>query len=319
MQNGARILVTGGTGTIGSSLVRHFLEFQKPRFVRVLSRDPDKQNDLMEELKDPRLEFVLGSVASRSAMALAMIDTDYVFHCAAFKHVQLAETEPLEVIQTNVMGTESLLLTSTLFPPVRKIVLVSTDKACDPRGVMGITKYLMERIAIAFAGRLGVNAVCVRFGNVVPSRGSVFEIWKRQIENGQPVTITDPSMTRFFMSRSDAVATMLYAAQWGRPGEIMVPRLSSMSIGQLAMGVMSYYGTARIVNTGRKAGERTHEHLISEEEAQRTVRQGSFYAIQTSKVPNPIDGAVFSARRDLLLDNESAISLVSRALKESEE
>lgn len=319
MQNGARVLVTGGTGTIGSSLVKHLLEFQKPKLVRVLSRDLEKQDDLMRELKDPRLDLVVGSVASQSAVALAMIDIDYVFHCAAFKHVSRAEVEPLEAIQTNVSGTQNLLLSSVLFPPIRKIILVSTDKACDPKGIMGITKYLMERVMVAVVNRLRINAVCVRFGNVIPSRGSVFEIWKRQIQAGQDVTITDPAMTRFFMSRSDAVATMLYAARWGRPGEIIVPRLPSMSISQLALAVMSYYGTARVEHVGKKDGERTHEHLISEEEAQRTTTQGSFYAIHTSGVPNPIDGAVFSARKDLLLDNDAAVTMVAQALRESEE
>jgi FlaA1/EpsC-like NDP-sugar epimerase len=268
------ILVTGGTGSIGSAIVRNLLQFS-PRQIRILSRDESKQHDLLHELNgDPRIRLLIGDVRDRDRVNMAMENVDVVFHAAAMKHVLSCENDPFEAVKTNVLGTQNVI-DSAMSNGVAKVVGISTDKATDPASVMGSTKLLAERIMLAsrlYQGHKKTKICFVRFGNVLSTRGSVVPLFYRQIKNGGPVTVTDGNMVRFFMSIDEAINLVFKAAEIMNNREIFVLKMPVIKIVDLAQAMIEIYGGAnakniKIKNIGKKSGERIDEKLLSKEEA----------------------------------------------------
>ena len=274
---GKSILVTGGSGSIGSNIVRKVLQY-KPRVVRVLSNDENGLFNLEQELQSySNVRFLEGDVRDKERLRKAVEDIDFVFHTAALKHVPLCEYNPFEAVKTNVLGTQNVIETA-MEEEVEKFITISTDKAVNPINVMGATKLLNERLTISanyYKGAKRTAFSCVRFGNVLDSRGSVVPLFEEQIKKGNPVIITDPNMTRFVMSISKAVDLVLRSAEMARGGEIFIFKMPALRIGDLAEAMIEElaprYGynpkSIRTEISGKRAGEKTYEELLTEDEA----------------------------------------------------
>ena len=272
-----KILVTGGTGSIGSELVRKLLEFN-PKVIRVLSNDENAQFDLEQELKEyGNLRFLVGDVRDKERLKMATEEVDIVFHAAALKHVPLCEYNPFEAIKTNVIGTQNLLEVA-MDGEVEKVITISTDKAVNPVNVMGATKLLAERLTIAANYYRGLRRTvfsCVRFGNVLGSRGSVLQVFEKQIKNGGPLTVTSPNMMRFVMNMQKAVELVLKAAEMTKGEEIFIFKMPALRVGTLAEVMIEKlapkYGYApKSIETkiiGKRKGEKLYEELMTEDEA----------------------------------------------------
>ncbi len=294
--DGKRILVTGGTGSLGQTLVKRLLrgEMGIPAKITVYSRDEAKQHymrleflhqknatdDIIYKNSRDLLNFRIGDVRDYSALLAAMRQTDVVFHAAALKQVPSCEYFPFEAVLTNIYGTENIVRTireNNL--PVEKVVGISTDKACKPINVMGMTKALQERILIeANRDCLRTDFLCVRYGNVIASRGSIVPLFVEQVRNKQPLTITMKEMTRFLLSLDKAVDTVFAAIEHGRRGETFVPKVASAKITDVAKVLM---GKEKLpmVFTGIRPGEKVHEIMVSEEECFRTMERAGYYVI----------------------------------------
>lgn len=294
--DGKRILITGGTGSLGKTLVRRFLEGRagQPAKIIVLSRDEAKQHAMRMEYQNRAaatdeiiyrnfqqlLEFRIGDVRDIHSVTQALRDVDIVFNAAALKQVPTCEYFPFEAVRTNIEGPENIIRAiqeNSL--AVETVVGISTDKACKPVNAMGMTKALQERVFIQANIRCrDTRFICVRYGNVLASRGSVVPLFHDQILNGGPVTITAPEMTRFLLSLSDAVDVIFAAVHTGFPGETYIPRVPSARVAHIAAALI---GTRPIETrvTGIRPGEKVHETLVSDEEAHRTVDRGAYYAI----------------------------------------
>jgi UDP-glucose 4-epimerase len=293
---GKRVLITGGTGSLGKVLVRRILggEMGRPAKVTVLSRDEAKQHDMRLEYQHRTsatdeviysnfkslLDFVIGDVRDYGSVVAAASRADVIFNAAALKQVPTCEYFPFEAVRTNVQGPENLVRAiAEHAPAVETVVGISTDKACKPVNVMGMTKALQERLFIQANMRSPrTRFVCVRYGNVLASRGSVIPLFHDQIKNGGPVTITTTDMTRFLLSLDQAVDTVFAAVREAKPGETYIPRVPSARVVDIAKVLIG----KRDIETrvlGIRPGEKIHEILLSEEEAFRTVRRGDYYAI----------------------------------------
>jgi FlaA1/EpsC-like NDP-sugar epimerase len=301
---GKSILVTGGTGSIGSELVRRLLKFE-PAVVRVFSNDENAQFELEQELKDygSSLRFLVGDVRDKERLQRAAECIEIVFHAAALKHVPLCEYNPFEAIKTNVIGTQNLLEVA-INENVEKVITISTDKAVNPANVMGATKLLAERLTIAanyYRGLKRTVCSCVRFGNVLASRGSVVQTFEKQIRNCGPVTLTDPQMVRFVMSMDRAVDLVLKAAQMAKGEETFIFKMPALHIKDLAEVMIEKlapkYGYApeeiqtRLI--GKRRGEKMYEELMTEEEALNAYETEDMLLVlpQTPQtVPNPRNG-----------------------------
>jgi UDP-N-acetylglucosamine 4,6-dehydratase/5-epimerase len=272
---GKRILVTGGTGTIGQEVVHQLLTAQ-PEVVRIFSRDESKQYR-MEQALGPRADvrFLLGDVRDLDRLRMALTDVDLVFHCAALKHVGACEYNPFEAVKTNILGTQNIILAS-LDAGVQKVILTSSDKAVNPANAMGTSKLMAERLMTAANGMRGRRATVfasVRFGNVVGSRDSVLPLFAGQIERGGPLTITHPAMTRFVMSIRQAVGLVLKAAVMARGGEVFTLRMHSVRVQELAEVMIEQFAQGRpvrIQRVGSKPGEKLYEELLTAEELERS-------------------------------------------------
>jgi FlaA1/EpsC-like NDP-sugar epimerase len=294
--DGKRILITGGTGSLGKTLVRRFLEGTAghPAKLIVLSRDEAKQHSMRMEYQNRAaatdeiiyrnfqelLEFRIGDVRDYHSVTQALRDVDIVFNAAALKQVPTCEYFPYEAVRTNIEGPENIVRAIQEHRlPIATVVGVSTDKACKPVNAMGMTKALQERVFIQANIRCrDTRFVCVRYGNVLASRGSVIPLFHDQIRNGGPVTITTPEMTRFLLSLNDAVDVIFAAVETGAAGETYIPRVPSALVTHIATALIG----ERPIETkivGIRPGEKVHETLVSEEEAHRTVERGSYYAI----------------------------------------
>ena len=220
------LLITGGTGSFGNAVLRRFLD-SDIKEIRIFSRDEKKQDDMRHALQNPKVKFYIGNVRNKTSVDIAMRGVDYVFSAAALKQVPSCEFFPMEATRTNVEGTENVLL-SAIEHGVKNVVVLSTDKAAYPINAMGISKALMEKVAIAKGRELGEGAqttiCCTRYGNVMASRGSVIPLWVEQIEQGKPITVTDPEMTRFMMTLDDAVDLVIYAFTHGHNGDLFVQK-----------------------------------------------------------------------------------------------
>src|SRR5688572_18427509 len=297
MLNGKRVLVTGGTGSLGKVLVRRLLarEMGMPKQITVFSRDEAKQHSMrlaFERLRiatdeviyhnfERLLQFRIGDVRDLHSVTTALKDADVVFNAAALKQVPSCEYFPYEAVQTNITGAENIIRAIREHRlPVETVVGVSTDKACKPVNVMGMTKAVQERLFVRANLDGGeTRYVCVRYGNVLASRGSVIPLFHEQIRRGGPVTITTTDMTRFLLSLEQAVDTVFAALREGSPGDTYIPRVPSAKVTDVANGLI---GDRKIETkvTGIRPGEKVHEILVSEEEANRTIERGDYYAIQ---------------------------------------
>jgi len=293
---GKRILVTGGTGSLGQSLIKRILsgEKGKPARVTVFSRDEAKQHymrldflhrkaatdDIIYQNSQDLLKFRIGDVRDYSALLAAMRDTDVVFHAAALKQVPSCEYFPFEAVLTNIYGAENVVRAireNNL--PIEKVVGISTDKACKPINVMGMTKALQERILIeANLDCINTSLVCVRYGNVIASRGSIVPLFVEQVRNKQPLTITLKEMTRFLLSLDKAVDTVFAAISEGVRGETFIPKVASARMTDVAHVLMGK-DELPMIYTGIRPGEKVHEIMVSEEECFRTIERGDYYVI----------------------------------------
>ncbi len=284
-----RILVTGGTGSIGSVIVRQLLKYD-PKVVRVLSRDESKQYQLMHEFNgDPRVRLLIGDIRERERLDVALEGVEIIFHAAAMKHVLFCEDNPFEAVKTNVLGTQNVI-NSALANGVKKVIGISTDKAADPISVMGCTKLLAEKLMLAsflYKGAKPTKFCFVRFGNVLSTRGSILPLFYKQIKNGGPVTVTDEKMYRFFMSIDEAVGLVLKASQMMNDGEIFVLKMPVIRIVDLAQAMIEIYAPKlglksdqiQIKFVGRKKGERYHEKLLSEDESTYAFESDEMFVI----------------------------------------
>lgn len=276
-----RFLITGGTGSFGQTMVARLLDAGAEE-VRVLSRDEAKQDDMRRRLGDDRVRFYVGDVRDLDSVTKASRNVGYVFHAAALKQVPSCEFFPLEAIRTNVLGSANVI-DACERNGVRALVVLSTDKAVQPVNAMGMSKALMEKVAQAHARnnpQAQTNVSCVRYGNVMYSRGSVIPLFIEQIRNGQPITVTDPSMTRFLMSLSDSVELVEHAFTHSRPGDVFIRKAAACTIGDLGTALCNLFGVPDKMNIlGIRHGEKMAETLASREELTHAEDFGEFFRV----------------------------------------
>lgn len=280
--SGRVLLITGGTGSFGNAVLRRFLRTDIKE-IRIFSRDEKKQDDMRKAFNNDKLKFYIGDVRDQQSISNAMRGVDYVFHAAALKQVPSCEFYPLEAVKTNVLGTENVL-ESAIFHNVSRIVCLSTDKAVYPINAMGISKAMMEKVIVAKSRNLeGTNTVIsgTRYGNVMASRGSVIPLFIRQIIEGTPLTITDPSMTRFMMTLDDAVDLVLHAFEHGSNGDIFVQKAPAATIEVLTQAILEMINKPehKVNVIGTRHGEKLFEALCSREEMFVAQDQGEYYRI----------------------------------------
>ena len=275
------LLITGGTGSFGNAVLRSFLDTEVGE-IRVFSRDEKKQDDMRKTYRDPKIKFYLGDVRDLDSVKYAMHGVDYIFHAAALKQVPSCEFFPLEAVKTNVLGTDHVL-TAAIGCGVRKVICLSTDKAAYPINAMGISKAMMEKVFVARAKTVDSDRTLIcgtRYGNVMASRGSVIPLFLEQIRAGQPLTVTDPCMTRFLMSLDEAVELVLYAFEHAQAGDIMVEKAPACTIGDLAQAMQELFQVTNEVRIiGTRHGEKRYETLLTREEFVRSVDMGNFFRI----------------------------------------
>ena len=274
------LLITGGTGSFGSAVLNRFLNTDHFNEIRIFSRDEKKQDDMRNSLNSEKLKFYIGDVRDFASINRAMQGVDYVFHAAALKQVPSCEFFPLEATKTNVFGTQNVI-DAAMSNKVNKVICLSTDKAAYPINAMGISKALMEKVAIASSRNSTETTVCLtRYGNVMASRGSVIPLFLKQIQSGQPLTITDPNMTRFLMSLEDAVDLVLFAFENGNPGDLFVNKAPAGTIGDLAQALKELCKANNEVKIiGTRHGEKLYETLCTREEMVKAEDMGDFYRI----------------------------------------
>ena len=274
------LLITGGTGSFGNAVLNRFLKTDHFKEIRIFSRDEKKQDDMRTRLNDPKLRFYIGDVRDYNSIEKAMRGVDYVFHAAALKQVPSCEFFPLEAAKTNVFGTQNVIDAAGV-NNVKKVICLSTDKAAYPINAMGISKALMEKVAIAASRNLTDTTVCLtRYGNVMGSRGSVIPLFIDQLKQGNDLTITDPNMTRFLMSLDEAVELVLFAFENGNPGDLFVNKAPASNIGDLAQSLKEMLGLNNNIKIiGTRHGEKLYETLCTREEMMKAEDMGEFFRI----------------------------------------
>ena len=276
------LLITGGTGSFGNAVLRRFLD-SDIREIRIFSRDEKKQDDMRHHLQNKKVKFYIGDVRDKLSVDSVMSGVDYVFHAAALKQVPSCEFFPTQAVRTNVLGTENVL-DSAIAHRIKNVVVLSTDKAAYPINAMGISKAMMEKVAIAKGRQLGdqgeTTICCTRYGNVMASRGSVIPLWVEQMKNGNSITITDPNMTRFMMSLDYAVDLVIYAFQHGKNGDLFVQKSPAATLDVLAEALKELYqSNAEIKIIGTRHGEKLYETLVTREEMSKAEDMGGYYRI----------------------------------------
>ena len=276
------LLITGGTGSFGNAVLRRFLN-SDIKEIRIFSRDEKKQDDMRHQLQNPKVRFYIGNVRDRQSVDGAMTGVDYVFAAAALKQVPSCEFFPLQAVQTNVIGTDNVL-ESAIAHGVKNVVVLSTDKAAYPINAMGISKAMMEKVAIAKGRALGNDAgttiCCTRYGNVMASRGSVIPLWVDQIKTDKPITITDPKMTRFMMTLDAAVDLVMYAFEHGHNGDLFVQKAPAATLEVLALALKElYHADTEVKTIGTRHGEKLYETLVTREEMAKAIDMGDYYRI----------------------------------------
>jgi UDP-N-acetylglucosamine 4,6-dehydratase len=274
------LLITGGTGSFGNAVLRRFIESDLSE-IRIFSRDEKKQDDMRKKFKSEKLKFYIGDVRDYQSVLNAVRGVDFIYHAAALKQVPSCEFHPLEAVKTNVLGTENVL-EAAINSGVKRVVCLSTDKAVYPINAMGISKAMMEKVAVAKARSSCSTVINVtRYGNVMASRGSVIPLFAQQIRAGQPITITDPQMTRFMMTLDDAVDLVLFAFEHGQPGEVFVQKAPAATIETLTKALTSLLGVPNhpINVIGTRHGEKLYEALLSREEMVAAQDLGGYYRV----------------------------------------
>jgi UDP-N-acetylglucosamine 4,6-dehydratase len=278
--NSKVLLITGGTGSFGNAVLQRFLVTDHFKEIRIFSRDEKKQDDMRNQLKNPKLKFFIGDVRDYESIEPATRGVDYIFHAAALKQVPSCEFFPMQAVKTNVEGTQNVIKAAS-FNNVKKVICLSTDKAAYPINAMGISKAMMEKVAIAESRNLQSTTVCLtRYGNVMASRGSVIPLFINQIKQGLPLTITDPNMTRFLMSLEDAVDLVIFAFEHGNQGDLFVNKAPASTIGDLAVAIKELANAKNDVKIiGTRHGEKLYETLCTREEMLKAQDMGEFYRI----------------------------------------
>ncbi len=275
------LLIPGGTGSFGNAVLCRFIDSFKE--IRIFSRDEKKQDDMRHSLQNSRVKFYIGDVRDRSSVDGVMAGVDYIFHAAALKQVPSCEFFPVQAVKTNILGTENVL-DSAIAHGVEKVVVLSTDKACYPINAMGMSKALMEKVAIAKGRALGKNAAtticCTRYGNVMASRGSVIPLFIEQIKAKKDLSVTDPDMTRFMMTLDDAVDLVLYAFTHGINGDLFVQKAPAATIETLAKALIDLYkSSSKVKIIGTRHGEKLYETLVTREEMAKAVNLENYFQI----------------------------------------
>lgn len=276
------LLITGGTGSFGNIVAKKFLHNDEIKEIRIFSRDEKKQDDMRKQYKNEKLKFYIGDVRDYHSVEMAMRNVDYVFHASALKQVPSCEFFPLEAVKTNVFGTENVL-TSAINQCVKKVICLSTDKAAYPINAMGISKAMMEKIVLAKSRTVSLEETtlcCTRYGNVMASRGSVIPLFVEQIKTGQPITLTDPKMTRFLMSLEEAVDLVLFAFEHAQQGDIFIQKAPACTIIDLAQALKELFDASNeILTIGARHGEKLFETLVTKEEMARSIELENYFKI----------------------------------------
>ena len=292
---GKKVLVTGGSGSIGQKIVKELIQYDVD-VVRVLDNNETALFDLEQDLKSSKIRTFVGDIRDLQRLKMAFKDIDIIFHAAAYKHVPLCEYNPMDAVKTNVMGTQNII-DAAIVCEVEKVILISTDKAVNPANVMGATKLLAERLMIssnAYSGRDGTQFSCVRFGNVLNSRGSVIPVFKKQIKEGGPLTITDEAMTRFIMHIHEAAKLILNAGSISEGGEIFILKMPSVKVTDLAEAMIEYYAPKYgyevadidVELIGKRVGEKLHEELMTPDEILYAEETKDLFIIRKEFVEN---------------------------------
>ena len=286
--SGCTLLITGGTGSFGNTVLNHFIT-SDIKEIRIFSRDEKKQDDMRHLLQQKypdragKVKFYIGDVRNKASISEAVSGTDYIFHAAALKQVPSCEFFPMEAVRTNIEGTDNVLH-AAIEAKVKRVICLSTDKAAYPINAMGISKAMMEHVVMAnarvAAERGNTVIACTRYGNVMCSRGSVIPLFIEQIKEGQPVTITDPEMTRFLMNLDEALALVEFAFKYADPGDLFIQKAPASTIGDLALAVQELFGNTGIHIIGTRHGEKKCETLMTVEEASRSEDMGNYFRVK---------------------------------------
>jgi len=285
MFKGKTLLITGGTGSFGNAVLKRFLNTDIKE-IRIFSRDEKKQDDMRKLYKNNKIKFYIGDVRDLASVKNAMHGVDYIFHAAALKQVPSCEFFPLEAVKTNILGTDNVLTAAIEFS-VKKVICLSTDKAAYPINAMGISKAMMEKVVIAKSRTVDSDKTlicCTRYGNVMASRGSVIPLFIEQIKSGQPLTVTNPNMTRFLMSLEEAVELVVFAFQNAQAGDIMVQKAPASTIGDLAQAIRELFNVDNEIKIiGTRHGEKRYETLLTKEEYVVAEDMGKFFRVPADK------------------------------------
>jgi UDP-glucose 4-epimerase len=281
MFNNKTILITGGTGSFGNAVLKRFLNTDIGE-IRIFSRDEKKQDDMRKLFKNDKIKFYIGNVRDLASVKKAMYGVDYIFHAAALKQVPSCEFFPMEAVKTNIIGTDNVL-TAAIESEVKKVICLSTDKAVYPINAMGISKAMMEKVFVAKSRTVSPDKTLIcgtRYGNVMASRGSVIPLFVEQIKNGQPLTVTDPNMTRFLISLEEAVELVMFAFKKAKAGDIIVQKAPACTVGDLAQAVKELFNVNNEIKViGTRHGEKLYETLLTKEEYAVAEDMGRFFII----------------------------------------
>lgn len=276
------LLITGGTGSFGNAVLQRFLYTEHFKEIRIFSRDEKKQDDLRKKVNNSKVKFYIGDVRDIHSVESAVHGVDYIFHAAALKQVPSCEFFPLEAVKTNILGTDNVLSVAEKFE-VKRVVVLSTDKAAYPINAMGMSKALMEKVMVAKSRNLDDNKTifcATRYGNVMASRGSVIPLFIDQIKSGKPITITDPTMTRFMMTLEDAVDLVLYAFENAKQGDLYVQKAPAATIDTLVQALLGLYNSSNSINIiGTRHGEKLYETLVNREDMIKAEDKGEYFRI----------------------------------------
>jgi UDP-N-acetylglucosamine 4,6-dehydratase len=282
MKSNGILLITGGTGSFGNAVLNRFLNTNHFEEIRILSRDEKKQDDLRKRLNNNKVKFYIGDVRDRDSLVPAIKNVDYIFHAAALKQVPSCEFFPLEAVKTNIIGTDNVLTVAQKYE-VKKVVVLSTDKAAYPINAMGMSKALMEKVMVAKSRTLDNNKTLfsgTRYGNVMASRGSVIPLFIDQIKDNKALTLTDPNMTRFMMTLEDAVDLVIYAFEHANQGDLFVQKAPSATVGTLAKALIELYSSSSEIRViGTRHGEKLYETLVNREDMIKAEDLGEYYRI----------------------------------------
>ena len=281
MFKGKTLLITGGTGSFGNTVLNRFLDTDIKE-IRIFSRDEKKQDDMRKALRSEKVRFYIGDVRNLESVRDAVSGVDYIFHAAALKQVPSCEFFPMEAVRTNILGTDNVL-TAAIDAGVKKVVCLSTDKAAYPINAMGTSKAMMEKVIIAKSRNVDpaqTTICCTRYGNVMASRGSVIPLFVEQIKSGGPITVTDPTMTRFLMNLDEAVDLVTYAFTHAKQGDLFVQKSPASTVGDLAAALKELFKSdAQIKVLGARHGEKAHETLLTKEEKAKCVDLGNYFRV----------------------------------------